>query len=137
MSEFTCVIPNRLEEMSGLTLAVARFLEECLVGAETRYAVDLTLEEMVSNVVRHGYTDEALHSIAVKVDVHQREVLLAIEDDGHPFNPLEAATPDLDKPIEERRIGGLGIFLVRQTVDSMEYERKGERNVLRIRINRL
>ena len=57
----------------------------------------------------------------------------SVEDDGLPFNPLEAPEPDLDSPIETRQIGGLGIHLVRNVTDGLEYRRNEGRNRLVIR----
>jgi serine/threonine-protein kinase RsbW len=136
MKSFRLTIGNRLDEMSRLTSDVAAFLRSHGADPHTAYAVDLALEEMVSNVIRHGYRDDKSDGIVISVDLKSNSVLLTVEDRGRPFNPLEAPTPDLDLPVEQRRIGGLGIFLVRQTVDEMRYERVEDRNVLIMRIGR-
>jgi anti-sigma regulatory factor (Ser/Thr protein kinase) len=60
-------------------------------------------------------------------------VTVTVEDDGVPFNPLEATEPDLDRPLEERSIGGLGIHLVKNLMDDVEYRREAGRNYLVMR----
>jgi anti-sigma regulatory factor (Ser/Thr protein kinase) len=65
--------------------------------------------------------------------VQPGEVKAEVEDDGRPFNPLEAAEVDTAKPLEERTIGGLGIHLVRKLMDGLEYQRQEEKNLLIIR----
>jgi anti-sigma regulatory factor (Ser/Thr protein kinase) len=92
--------------------------------------LNLILDEFVSNVIRHGYDDDLEHQVAVVVSLEGELATVRIEDDGKPFNPLEAPPPNLDLPIEERPIGGLGIFIARALADSVEYRRERDRNVL-------
>jgi anti-sigma regulatory factor (Ser/Thr protein kinase) len=68
--------------------------------------------------------------IRVRLDVQPGEVKAEVQDDGQPFNPLEAAEVDTTKPLEERTIGGLGIHLVRKLMDGLEYQRQADRNLL-------
>ena len=61
------------------------------------------------------------------------ELTIRVEDDGRAFDPLQAPPPDLDLPLEERPVGGLGIHIVRSVMDAVEYQRRGGRNVLTMR----
>lgn len=135
--EILCLtVPNRLDEIGPLARDTAAFLESHQVDPDATFAVDLALEEMVSNVIKHAYKDGNSHQICVRLEVGHDRILLVVEDSGPRFNPLELPEPDLDKPVHQRPIGGLGVFLVRKTVDRMEYERLGNRNVLRITVAR-
>jgi len=136
METLCLTVPNRLDEIGPLARGAAAFLESHHVDPDATFAVDLALEELVSNVIKHGYKDGDSHHIGVQLDVGQDKIILVVEDSGPPFNPLELPEPDLDKPVEQRPIGGLGVFLVRKTVDRMEYERLGNRNILRITVHR-
>jgi serine/threonine-protein kinase RsbW len=69
----------------------------------------------------------------VRLSAEPGEIKAEVEDDGEPFNPLEAPEPDTEKSLEERTIGGLGIHLVRKLMDRLEYKREGERNLLTVR----
>ncbi len=135
--EILCfTIPNRLDEIGPLARGAAAFLQSHKVDPDATFAVDLALEEMVSNVIKYGYKDQDSDQISVRLEVGQKQIILIVEDSGPRFNPLELPEPDLDKPVDQRPIGGLGVFLVRKTVDRMEYERLGDRNVLRITVVR-
>jgi len=129
-------VPNRLDEIGPLARGAAAFLHSNQVDPDAAFAVDLALEEMVSNVIKHGYKDGDSQHICIRIDVGQDQIMLMVEDSGPPFNPLELPEPDLDKPVDQRPIGGLGVFLVRKTVDRMEYERQRDRNILRITVVR-
>ncbi len=136
METLCLTIPNRLDEIAPLARGTAAFLESHNVDPDATFAVDLALEEMVSNVIKYGYKDRDSDQICIRLRVGRDEITLVVEDSGPPFNPLELPEPDLDKPVDQRPIGGLGVFLVRKTVDRMEYERLGNRNILRITVAR-
>lgn len=136
METLCLTIPNRLDQIAPLARGTAAFLESHKVDPDATFAVDLALEEMVSNVIKYGYTDRDSDQICIRLRVGRDEITLVVEDSGPPFNPLELPEPDLDKPVDQRPIGGLGVFLVRKTVDRMEYERLGNRNILRITVAR-
>jgi serine phosphatase RsbU (regulator of sigma subunit)/anti-sigma regulatory factor (Ser/Thr protein kinase) len=97
------------------------------------FAVNLALEETLMNVISYGYGDNAEHQIQVRLALDQGEVRAEVEDDGAPFNPLEAPVPDVSRPIETRPVGGLGIHLTRQVMDGLEYRRQGNKNLLIMR----
>jgi len=136
METLCLAIPNRIDEIGPLARDAAAFLASHQVDPDTAFAVDLALEELVSNVIRHAYKDGDSNRICVRIDVGKDQIVLVVEDSGPAFNPLDLPEPDLDKPVDERPIGGLGVFLVKKTVDRMEYERLDNRNVLRITVVR-
>jgi serine/threonine-protein kinase RsbW len=91
------------------------------------------MKETLTNIISYGYRDNREHQVKVRLSVQLAEVSVEIEDDGQPFNPLEAPEPDITKPLEERKIGGLGIHLVRKLMDRLEYKGQGERSLLTIK----
>jgi len=92
--------------------------------------LNLALDELVTNAVTHGGSTEP---IEIRVDVSGDRLRAEILDRGRRFDPLrEAPPPDLDSPLEERRVGGLGIHMVKKTMDSVDYEWTGDRNRVRI-----
>jgi len=93
-------------------------------------SLNLALEEAVSNVVHHGYDDAAPHQIDVRVSVVEGMIRAEVVDDGRPFDPREATPPDLAAGIEERPIGGLGVWLIKRLMDEIEYQMVGGRNHL-------
>jgi len=99
----------------------------------TLFAVNLALEELITNTISYGFTDDSAHTITISLDLDGRDLHVRIEDDAMPFNPLEHEAPDLDAPLADRPIGGLGVHLVRTLMDEVRYERAGTRNVLSMR----
>ena len=92
--------------------------------------MQLALEEHLTNILSHGYNDKLEHQIRVWVQLNTPELRVEVEDDGRPFNPLEQPSPDLSQPIEERPVGGLGIYMMRKSLDGMEYRRQAGKNIL-------
>jgi anti-sigma regulatory factor (Ser/Thr protein kinase) len=96
-------------------------------------AAQVALDELLSNTVRAGYEPGApAGEIEVGFSVRSSQLEIVITDDARPFNPLERPDPDVAAPLEEKPIGGLGIYLVKKLMDAVEYERVGERNRLRL-----
>jgi anti-sigma regulatory factor (Ser/Thr protein kinase) len=87
---------------------------------------------MLSNIVTYGYPGNPAGAIAVRVAITEDALRLDISDRAPAFNPLEAATPDLDAPLDTRPVGGLGVHLARSVMDTMEYARADGENRLRL-----
>ena len=100
------------------------------------YRVHLALEELVLNVMDYGY-DDKFQDIEIHVTSDSDAITIEIVDSGRPFDPLsEAPEPDLEAAVEERRIGGLGVHLVKTLMDRMDYRRENEQNRLTIMARR-
>jgi serine/threonine-protein kinase RsbW len=128
----TVTLKNRTAEVARLVEAIESFGSHAGLSSDLTYRLTLALDEIVSNVIRHGYDDDKEHAFEVRIAVLDGVVTAVIEDDGHPYDPRESPAPDLSLPIEDRGPGGLGMFLVRQTMDSIDYERKQGKNVLTV-----
>jgi sigma-B regulation protein RsbU (phosphoserine phosphatase) len=102
------------------------------VPAPTVQDCVLATEEVLANIATHAYAGQPAGEARVEIRLLPEEIQLRFEDTGPPFNPLEQPAPDLEAPIAARRVGGLGIFLVRQLVDRCEYVREGPANVLTV-----
>ena len=124
---------NHTSEISRLVDRLEAFGAQAGLPPDVTFRLTLSLDEIVSNVIRHGFADQAEHAIAVSVDVIDGLVTATVVDDGEAFDPREAPVPDLDAPLEERKAGGLGMHLVRATMDEVEYRREDGRNVLTVR----
>ena len=129
---FSLVVRNERREVGRLMERIEKVAAEWGLSEDDTVNLNLILDEFVSNVIRHGFEDEGEHDIPVTLDLDGDVINIRIEDDGRPFNPLEAPPPDLDLPIEERPLGGLGIFIARSLADTVEYRRENNRNVLLI-----
>lgn len=123
---------NDLEEITRLSEQLEVFCEQHGVSMNTLMALNLSLEEAVTNVINYGF-DGGDHVIDVELVVADGAVLATITDDGKEYNPLARQDPDVNAPLEERRIGGLGVLLVKKLMDEVTYARHGGRNVLAMR----
>lgn len=115
---------------------LSKFLEdfwsESDLPAAEAVTFQLALEEVFMNVVMHGSRVDRAPRVEVSLTLVDGGVTLMVEDDGPPFDPLSLPAPDLTASLEERPVGGLGVFLVRQIMDSVRYERREARNQLQM-----
>lgn len=125
-------LPNRMERVGETGRRLEEFLVEMGVLPDVVFKVALSFEEVVTNVIKYSHDDSRPHEILIETLVGAEEVRLHVVDRGRAFNPLVAPAPDLDLPVEERPIGGLGIHLVRSLAKTVVYERSGEKNILRL-----
>ncbi len=100
------------------------------------FKLELALEEILINVVHYAYPAGTVGIIDVGCLTEESGLSICICDAGKPFNPLDRETPDLDVGIEDRPIGGLGIFLTREMVDDIQYRREQDRNIITFLIRR-
>ncbi len=126
--------PSRLDDLSRVGMEASRFLESAGIGGRPAYVANLAFEELATNILKYGYDDSALHEILFHIQIQPGMLQLVLEDDGHPFNPLDCPEPDVDLPAEERVPGGLGIHLVRKMADRVLYQRQDGRNRVTVAI---
>jgi len=130
MEKLTLLLENKLHEVTRIAKLVETLGEKYGWGSQTVFDIQLVLEEVLVNVISYAFDDQNRHKIELDLSIDDADIIIRVADDGKPFNPLDVPAPDLEKPIEQRAIGGLGIHLVRQYVDSLNYCREGNRNVL-------
>ena len=97
------------------------------------FALRLVCDELVVNVVDYAYPDNADGYLDVEIKKDESMITIQLRDGGVPFNPLEQEMPDTTQPLEQRRIGGLGIFLVIKKMDEVTYNYVNNENVLTIK----
>lgn len=95
-----------------------------------RQSIDLTLEELLTNIVVYGRAKDHEPRITIRLAVKKDAVQIEVEDDALPFNPLEYPPVDTSIPLDEKPVGGLGIQIIRKMMDRLEYHRRGDKNVL-------
>lgn len=119
---------NVVEDIPATSEEASRWLTDHGAPASLEFLANLVIEELATNCIKYGYDDSREHIIEITLDLSPQGLLMTIVDDGHPFNPLNLPEPDLTIPIEDRPIGGLGLHLLRQLADRMEYTRVDDRN---------
>ncbi|MBN2068407.1 MAG: ATP-binding protein [Opitutales bacterium] len=126
----TFKIENKIEVLADFAEAFQREVEPWNLPPALQMNLDLVLEEVLSNIIHYGFSDQQLHWIEIHAVYENGTVMLRISDDGVPFDPTEKAAPDLTQSIEDRPVGGLGIFLVRKLMDQVTYLRENDHNIL-------
>ena len=125
---------NDLRQIAGVA---ARIDEFCSARdlAEVAYAVNLAIDEVLTNTISFGYDDEDLHRIELIVRLEGDMLVVVIVDDSREFDPTQVQDPDVEASVEDREVGGLGLFLVRQMMDGIEYQRRDGCNVMTLTKN--
>ncbi len=129
------IAAHRLRARPGETAPVEGWLREFAARAAlpdtVRHAFDLALEEWLSNVIKYAHDDpEGEHWIDLRFLARPGWARIEVEDAGREFNPLTAPPVDTTEPLETRGVGGLGLHMIRQLMDSVEYRRDRGRNIL-------
>lgn len=104
--------------------------EQAGVTEEILYDLQLAVDEACTNVITHGYADMDPGSIILNLEIDPAKIVIAITDFGHAFEPGNAPTPDVEAPIEERELGGFGLFFIQQTMDEMNYRSTEDGNTM-------
>lgn len=133
MADRTLTIKNEISELERLAAFLEELGETFGLSLKIVLNLNLVLEELVTNIIFYGYEDKEPHSIVLEFTVDDEKVIISITDDAKPFDPTQKDAPDsLEKPIEDRNIGGLGIHLVTTLMDSFTYRRDNNHNVLNL-----
>lgn len=128
--DIEAVIEN-LDEVLGF---VDEHLEEIGCPLKVQMQVDVAVEEIFVNISRYAYAPEKGNTtVRVGVEEDPLKVVITFIDQGVPYDPLAKEDPDVTLPAEKREIGGLGIFMVKSTMDDMEYEYVNGSNILTLK----
>ena len=130
MSTIETSILNKIRDLSRMPEVVAQLAEQHGLSEDAVFSINVALDEMLSNIIKYGYTDDAIHEIRIRLSVGDTMLVAEIEDDGQPFDPCAAGPVDVDAPMEDRKVGGLGIHIVRQLMEEVGYARVDGRNRL-------
>ncbi len=123
-------VDSKIENVETLTAFVEEALAPFNPPMKAMMQIDVAVDELFSNVVHYSGAAQMTLILEVKEDVLTAS--LTFIDDGVEYDPLTKTDPDVTLSAEEREIGGLGIFLVKKTMDEIEYKRDGCKNILKI-----
>jgi anti-sigma regulatory factor (Ser/Thr protein kinase) len=131
-------VPATLESLEVLAGFVLEAAGAAGLGPDATYRLRLAAEEFATNIILHAYPAATPGTIEMHAQMDERTLTVRIEDMGVPFDPRQFPPPsDLHLPPEQRRPGGLGVYLALQSVDRYGYERVGERNRSVLVMNRI
>ena len=133
IEQATLILKNEPAELERVLGFVSDLCARHGITPQTEFDLNLALDEIVTNVIRHAYPEGGEHQFTLQIEVSDEEFVARFEDDGIEFNPLEHPAPDLTVPLGERQEGGLGIFLARQVMTSVAYQRSAGKNLIILR----
>ncbi|MBQ8967438.1 ATP-binding protein [Ruminococcus sp.] len=127
-------IEARLENLDAVTAFVDEQLESVDCPMKTQMQIDLSLEEIFVNIAHYAYTPEVGMAV-IETEVSKGKAKMIFYDRGVPYDPLAKEDPDITLSAQERAIGGLGIFMVKKSMDNVEYEYRDGQNILTLEKN--
>jgi sigma-B regulation protein RsbU (phosphoserine phosphatase) len=123
-------ITNQLEEIDRVNDAFNDFAERCAISMPVYSRINMVFDDLLTNVISYAYLDDEAHKIDIVIRYDNGRLTINITDDGVPFNPFTRQGPDISGSLEAREIGGLGIHLVKNTMDETLYQRRHNRNTV-------
>lgn len=124
------VLHNDLAELERLSEILNQIKHQWLLTDTFIMQLNLVLDELFTNVVSYGYDEESDEQVIFTLNRNDNEVEVVICDNGKPFDPTIPGNPNPDVPLDEKQVGGLGIFLVRQYTDTLAYRRENNKNIV-------
>ena len=129
MKELT--VSATIDNMSKVLSFLDKELDELNCSADFKTKINIAVDEVFSNIVNYAY-ELGNGKVNVKIDTSSdlKGVKIIFIDNGKPYNPLEREDPDINQPLESRSVGGLGILIVKKSMDDVTYEYKDSKNIL-------
>jgi len=132
MKELT--LAATVENIGVVTDFVGERLEKMNCPMKIQTQINIAIDEIFGNIAHYAYTPETgMATVRVEIDDDPLSVIVTFIDGGVPYNPLEEAEPDITLSAEERSLGGLGIFMVKKSMDEITYRHENGKNILSIR----
>ena len=126
-------LKSDLSELDKLCQNLEAFGKKFGLSQKLIFEINLALDELFTNIISYGFQDEKEHIVKVTLIPENDQLCLCIEDDGKPFNPIEFETPEVSCSVEECKIGGLGIHIMKKLMDEVCYERCDDKNILNLK----
>jgi serine/threonine-protein kinase RsbW len=129
---FVSEIKNTISAIANCREEILKFGRKNKLSKGCLFELVLAIDELLMNIVLYGYKDDEEHTISVEIKIDGKNIFVQIVDDGIPFNPQSAPVPDINTPVETRTPGGLGIYLAKNFVDSIDYVFSRGKNRLKL-----
>ena len=130
MEHFELQIHNDLAEINTLIEAFEEFSEKAGIPMPVAMKVNIAFDDLLTNIISYAFPEGDDHEITIRAEKSTDRLLIAVEDDGLPFDPFAQSEADTSLSVDEREIGGLGIHLVKNLMDDASYERHLDSNVV-------
>lgn len=133
IEKHSLTLPNNVEFIPQLAAFIEEVTESHGIDPSVMMSINLALEEAVVNVMNYAYPEGTLGEIDISVTFSGGSITFTIQDTGTPFDPTKVSNPDTSLSAEERPIGGLGIYLVRELMDEVSYCYENNHNILTLK----
>ena len=131
--KYSFKLKSKLSELDKLCQHLEKVGQSIGLSQRAVFEINLALDELFTNIISYGFSDDDVHDIKISITPQGNQITISIEDDGVPFNPVDAETPDLECSIENCKIGGLGIHIIKKLMDQVCYQRCDNKNVLTLK----
>jgi serine/threonine-protein kinase RsbW len=122
-------IPATLDSLGAIAEYVMAAAASAGLDKQASYRLRLAVDEIATNIIVHGYANAGHQGVLeLRADIDDRTLTIAIDDTGVTYDPRQAPIPDINLPLDQRPIGGLGVYLAMRNVDEFVYEHFGDRN---------
>jgi serine/threonine-protein kinase RsbW len=122
----TAIFPANFEQLDAIREFASQAARDAGMDDSETYAVELAMDEACTNIIEHAYQGENRGDIECTCESSDLCLTFIIRDHGKPFDPSTVRKPDLDAAIDDRPVGGLGVFLMKQLMDEVSFESLGE-----------
>ena len=130
-------VPGRTADLPDVLAFIEAACEDAGVLPELWFDLQLAVEEACTNVIEHAYGDKG-GDFDITFEVRERDVVLTVRDHGRPFAPEKVVAPDMSLPLTQRRIGGLGLHLMYQLMDEVQFDfAEGSNTLVMVKRNAL
>lgn len=129
-SKITIELNSDLAELARLSVAIDEFCEQATVPTADGFALQVVIEEVVTNIINHGYGGNTGHTFSLHLSANETSVTVEARDDAPAYDPLTRLEVDTTVPLAEREVGGLGVHLVKKMMPQVSYKRLAGHNIL-------
>lgn len=124
---------SELSELNTLRQHLNHCAQHIGLSPDCILEINISLDELFTNIISYGFEDDLDHPVSFSLRTDQNALIISVEDDGKPFNPLEVEAPETPIDLDNIKIGGLGIFITRKLMDEIFYKRECGKNKLTLK----
>lgn len=128
--DFMITIENDIEQIQDVLEQLEEFGKIHKISPKTIYQLNLSVDEILTNIISYAFENDDENDIDVSFNCEGKQIIIKVSDEGGAFNPLDFETQDLDTNLEDREVGGLGIYLVKSMMDDLQYQREKNKNIV-------
>lgn len=128
----TRIFPGRYDSLEGISSFIKENAKSAGFDGFTMYTIETAVDEACSNIIEHAYGQENLGTIEISIEENTSNITIFIKDFGKPFNPKSIPNPNLSKNLFERKGSGLGIYMMKQWMDEVQFEFVNNANILKL-----